>query len=551
MTWLRRSYPILFAAFPVLGVAARNPGYYHVSDALILAGIAAAATLIVFAGLWLVLRLRLPAARAADVAAFATLVVVGAFYSYKPLALAGDYIRLNPRMGPALVVAGLVALVAAVLLAVRLRVHRRLPSMADVSRFLTLTGSLVVVGALLQLAYHGITATLAIRRSALVRELARPVPARRVASRGEPGAPPAVGGEPKRDVYVFVLDEFADTDVLRERFGFDNRPFEDSLRALGFTVPSSVRSNYANTLMSVSSFLNFAHTAPLADVMSAKSNDFGPGAWLISHNRTERFLKRRGYTVVFFRSSWYGPTQYNDGADERFDLDPGFHPGWDLQRSEIAAYLAAVTPVRFIMGHLPTAQEVHARDVARTFAAVAEMPRDPRPTFSLAHVLSPHIPYIETADCKPLPRGATLWRDDSPAGRAALANQMRCVDHQVLTTVRALITRSDPKPIIILQGDHGTQSLGIFESRKLPTTAQARERFQAFGAYYLPDGGAAVMPDSLTIVNVMRYVLGYYFHADLPPLPDTMYYSYWQSPYDLTPVDDDFHVVTTRADAEN
>ena len=31
---------------------------------------------------------------------------------------------------------------------------------------------------------------------------------------------------PRRDVYLIILDEYANSSVLRERFGFDNRQFE-------------------------------------------------------------------------------------------------------------------------------------------------------------------------------------------------------------------------------------------------------------------------------------------------------------------------------------
>jgi hypothetical protein len=48
---------------------------------------------------------------------------------------------------------------------------------------------------------------------------------------------------------------------------------------------------------------------------------------------------------------------------------------------------------------------------------------------------------------------------------------------------------------------------------------------------------------------VLRYVFGYYYGADLPPLPNTMYYSHWKRPYRLTPLGDDFSAATTRADA--
>lgn len=543
MTWARRLYPALFAIFPVLGVAARNPGYYRVADAVVLSLIAIAGVVIVWAIVYGFLRVRLRHEAAADGAALAAVVGVALFYAYPPLQRGRDYLVQNPRMGPAIVIASIVGLMGALLVAHRLGLLRRAPPLRDVGRFLSLVATLLVVGSLGQIVYYRVTGALAIRRSALVRELARPVPLRRVASLHGTGAMGPIG-QPKRDIYILVLDEYPAADVLRERFGFDNRPFEDSLRALGFRLPRELRSNYANTLMSVSSFLNFAHTQPLAEVMNPRSSNFGPAAYLMEHNRAERFLKHQGYRFVFFPSSWYGPTQSNDDADEQFDPDSDLDIGRALQRSELASYFAAVTPVRALLPHLATAQEVHARDAASAFAGIAQVPSEPQPTFTLAHILMPHVPYIEDARCQPLPRGASLERHDDPAGRAALASEMACLNGQILATVHTLIARSNPKPIIILQGDHGTQALGIFvSSRTLPTVAQARERFRPFGAYYLPDGGAAALPDSLSLVNVLRYVFGYYFNADLPPLQNTMYYSHWHYPYGLTQVGANFHVI--------
>jgi hypothetical protein len=71
----------------------------------------------------------------------------------------------------------------------------------------------------------------------------------------------------------------------------------------------------------------------------------------------------------------------------------------------------------------------------------------------------------------------------------------------------------------------------------LVTPAQARERFGAFGAYYLPAGGGQLVTDTVTIVNVFRKILPYYFGADLTPEPDRLYMSLEDSPFDLVEVD--------------
>jgi hypothetical protein len=94
-------------------------------------------------------------------------------------------------------------------------------------------------------------------------------------------------------------------------------------------------------------------------------------------------------------------------------------------------------------------------------------------------------------------------------------------------------------PIIILQGDHGTSLLGATgypRAGEVPPRA-ARERFGAFGAYYLPDGGAAAFGDTVTVVNVLGNVLRYYFGADLPRAGDEQYISPADFPYEFRRVD--------------
>ena len=70
---------------------------------------------------------------------------------------------------------------------------------------------------------------------------------------------------------------------------------------------------------------------------------------------------------------------------------------------------------------------------------------------------------------------------------------------------------------------HGFFKSAVRRKRAAPTNAW--ERFGAFGAYYLPDGGAAAFGDSVSVVNVLGNVLRHYFRADLPREPDDRYLS--------------------------
>ena len=89
----------------------------------------------------------------------------------------------------------------------------------------------------------------------------------------------------------------------------------------------------------------------------------------------------------------------------------------------------------------------------------------------------------------------------------------------------------------MLQGDHGSAVHGFFKSpsNESVSATNAWERFGAFGAYYLPDGGAAAFGDSVSVVNVLGNVLRHYFRADLPREPDDRYLAVEAQPFRFRP----------------
>ena len=117
------------------------------------------------------------------------------------------------------------------------------------------------------------------------------------------------------NVYLIVLDEYANSAVLRHVSGFDNRPFEDSLRALGFYVPKSMTSNYTQTVLSLPSMLNAAHVHGVAQDLPPHANDPTLVNELLAHTRVARYLKERGYLYVLFPSGWWSSTRTSPIAD--------------------------------------------------------------------------------------------------------------------------------------------------------------------------------------------------------------------------------------------
>jgi Sulfatase len=502
-------YPFLLAAARVLFQADRNPGYYTLGDlAIVVAAVLAALAAVYAIAAWLF------RGRGTGLPAFVTFLAVAWLFLFDSAARS---LPSLPHRLQYVLLAGF-GLIGSVVLVRWLA--RRPGALRTASVFLTLIGTLLLLRFGVGIARDQWQERSELARSAIARQLAEPIRAR----------PPAPG--PARDVYLIVLDEYANAEVLRDGLGFDNTPFIDSLRALGFHVPNAAWSNYTMTAHSLPSLLNAAHVYPLGRELPPGSADPTLENHLLAENRVARFLKARGYRVVFFPSLWSGSTRALPLADSTVRVweGAGFDLDRELARTEFRRVLRTITPIDYLHRDEPWDGDF----VRRTLAGVARLPSVEAPVFAFAHVMSPHWPFVFDRDCRVLPRSARVRpRTELYTG------QVSCLNRMVLSTVTHLVRDSKVPPIILLQGDHGSAVHGFFKSpsNERVSATNAWERFGAFGAYYLPDGGGAAFGDTVSVVNVLGNVLRHYFHADLPREPDDRYLSVEADPYRFTPVD--------------
>jgi hypothetical protein len=518
-------YPLLFAAVPTLEIAARNPGQYRPSDlAAVLAAVVILAALALAGAAALVRTVGRSDRTPLLAGALAMLAVAWCFY-YVPTQQALS--ALSHRLARGRVLFPLGALLTLGVIAWLARQPR--DRLDRLTGFMTRFGLLLLAMVVSRAAIAQARGPLVVRRSALARELAVPL-------RAADTLPPR--NRPARDIYLLVLDGHANGQVLREVFGFDNSRFEDSLRALGFLVPRDVRSNYVQTYLSVSSLLNAAQVTRLAQDAGVTSKDHSLPTYLVKHNRVARFLKDRGYRYLLFPSAWWAATSSSPLADETFVPEPGLHLAREARRTELRITVLRSTLLRRAFGR-DSAETPVSRHILRSFDGLREVPHDPAPTFAFAHMLAPHIPYIFDADCRHLAREIPDYLEaDTPEQRAAYIAQVRCVDRLVLDLVTTVLRRSSTPPVILVVGDHGPRfsDVGFYGHAERVSAAFVRERFGAFGAFYLPGGGDTLFGQPVTLVNVMGNVLRYYFGADLPPSADSMFVSGEQL-YRFHPVD--------------
>ncbi|HWL38757.1 MAG TPA: hypothetical protein VNO75_00845 [Gemmatimonadaceae bacterium] len=344
------------------------------------------------------------------------------------------------------------------------------------------------------------------------------------------------------DVYVIVLDKYSSGAWLSHSYGVDHRPFEDSLRALGFVVPRAARANYAHTQLALASFLNWRYIEAQGAGEAAPSWD--RMRHLIGAATTWDAFKKHGYRVVSFSTS-FPATRAVANADVELSLANRSAPlgeTWRLNSPLASMPLQCTTGACTRAGPTPYPIET-VSDVEWKLKKLQSLSDSAGPILAFMHLLVPHEPYLFDADCA---TGAPWWPlNDQGANFARIgeeyAIQVGCLDRMLLRTVRSLLRKPGPRPVIVLQSDHGHGRITADPLRGFTLTAtelspeQLGERFGVFAAYTFPGADTAVY-DDISAVNVMPLVMRSLFGTVAQRLPDRSLWSTYQDAFTFTEI---------------
>lgn len=332
----------------------------------------------------------------------------------------------------------------------------------------------------------------------------------------EIAAQATVGDHPP-DIYYIILDGYTRADILEEYYGYDDSAFIDALTERGFYVAEESRSNYLMTFLSLASSLNMQHITFLSEEINPRSFGVLVPFHMVRDNKVLHTLDALGYTTIHLSSGWEG-TKYNPQADVNYR-----HLGISEH-----TFNALVLRSSILNPFYRSIFDNEGRNrTLYNFDRLAEIPQRPEPTFTFAHLLVPHVPYVFAADGSPA---------DLAPGEDGYVGQVTYTNTLVLDLVDTILAESEVPPVIILQADHGTLSTGFLEAGQV-TDAMLRERSAIFNAYYLPGGDDQLYPD-ITPVNTFRVVFNTTFGTQLPLLEDTTYVSTYTYPYAFSAMDD-------------
>ncbi|WP_420643500.1 sulfatase-like hydrolase/transferase [Candidatus Leptofilum sp.] len=488
-------HPILFAIFPALSIVADHIDFLTINETvLIMMGgtvILASIALLFFRWLW----------HDNDKAAVFVSLSLLLFFSYGHIF---DYMTKTLAINQ-IQHRHLAAVWLVLYLLLFFILWRTKKSLALLSKWLTLTGTILVLFSLLPIIFQRANEAQAWRGNI------------ELTSNQAPNQPP--------DIYYIILDAYAHPETLQTFYGFDNQPFLQGLTERGFYVAENSHSNYALTSLSLSSSLNMSYVNEISNLAGEDSVSIALPMQMIEDNNVVTFLQSQGYNFVFMGSG-YGVSQANRYATR-----------------DVRCGLVDETGGRFIATSLLRAPAdrfrlVEQDDRQRRLCMFAELARMPRqiesPTFVFAHVPSPHWPFLFDEEGNPV-----VMENLSQAElKQGYLNQLIFLNGRMTQIVDSILKHSDQEPIIIIQSDHGP----AFEtSMDTPSITLYQERMRILNAYYLPAGSDVPLYDTISPINSFRVLFNHFFATELPLLEDRSYFSNYESPYKFTDVTDQLH----------
>jgi len=334
----------------------------------------------------------------------------------------------------------------------------------------------------------------------------------------EPIAFPTSEPDNRRDIYYIILDTYTRQDAFKAVLDFDNSSFIEELRSRGFTIAECSLSNYTSTSASLIASLDMLYLDELNPMLGTGYRNLSFLDPYLQNNRVIASLAQAGYTIVAFESG-YMPTEL-PGVDVYLTPETGnvFTGGLTRYESLLLQSSAGILVYDF-SSRLPAGMRyfldatyvAHRQRILYELDKLGRLEELPTTKFVFAHILAPHTPFVFARDGQPVERNTPFTLNDDPElgdpslYRQRFIDQTIFINSQVLQLVDRILAQPGD-PVIILQGDHGVPSSGIWATAILY-------------AIYLP-GEEGTLYSLETPVNTFRLVFNQLFDAGLPLSPD-------------------------------
>lgn len=306
------------------------------------------------------------------------------------------------------------------------------------------------------------------------------------------------------DVYLILLDGYANNKSLDKYYKYDNTAFTDSLKKLGFYFVKNSRSNYPFTVQTVSSMLNLDYLKPTQKNVPREFLEY------IYNNKVVSLYEDYGYSIHNL-SAFHFKNYHSKYPFKTF-----------IHKENFTSFLFS-KGIFYNIFYIEAKGEglYREKSIVKDINFYAQNKTAYLPRFVYAHLLTPHPPFYLNPKAEfdsnvynrspSLSNMLPLIDDDSTNNTFGSAkddelNQKDYINHIRFTnmfTISFVSYLAGKNAIIVLISDHGSRML----TSPVSNTEAINERYMNFCAIYYPDGKYNHLYDSITPVNVIRQVL--------------------------------------------
>ena len=345
-----------------------------------------------------------------------------------------------------------------------------------------------------------------------------------------PSGVPAVTG-PRPDIYYIILDAYARSDALHQLYGFDNSDFIRQLEERGFYVSRQSTSNYRRSIHSIPSSLNMAYLDDLGSRTPESKRDL---LRLSQAPALAAILQSIGYSYTHLESGSIhtGTSSIADQlisfspagtvARMRSDNRPGVssEQGTSGRSNRFLGSLVQTTLLAPLFGSGrqtdTTPYEWYSASRAlRMFEFLSSPTTADQPRFVFAHIVKPHLPatFDQFGNFLVGNDGFDILHD--PSVPIPYVGQLIYINKLTIDMIDSILESSAEPPIIVIAADHGYVSESAVQG-----SLGAEHVHSILSAVHLPHGGEDGIYESMSLVNVFRYILDYYFTLGIGLIED-------------------------------
>ena len=312
-----------------------------------------------------------------------------------------------------------------------------------------------------------------------------------------------VADQKSPNIFYIVVDTYASANVLERDYSFSNENFLSALKALGFYIADKSHSNYSYTGISMASTLNMRY---INDLLVKNTPNAPLFSSMFRNGRVQQYLMQRGYEYI----------------ERIFHLRyVSFHYFLEFMQNSVLSPLAGYIRSEFerwsVQRDLKTLPEIVLRSIKS------------KPSFVYIHMPGGHTPFNFTQKGGRVSLFRQLRGDAYRSDAKDLyVGQIEFYNQQILLLIKGILAAHDKKPIIIIQGDHGPDSLKGRDG-EIVSKETVEERTSILNAYYTPEPLNELYPN-ITPVNTFCVLFRHYFQSDCSLRPDKVYYSFdWKT----------------------